>query len=334
MSDAKNPYQYDWADLAFSSKKPLRDLKAIFIAAPRELSEKRFKQLIKQYLPQGDIVLGVSKEPFVLGFEAQPQFRMLEPKTVQKVIDQVNTSSSGRRIYVLEYFQRELPHILEKLTVSRVVLVNGSWQHVFHNSTAYYYLTSSKTPYDMVSPFADEQEAHAYEEHINQLLKGTLVGQLESSTGGDVSLLQLASTLAKESFDYSFQTGAVLARPDTTSSKSTTYTPLTGASNRVVPYQTYALHHGSAREKHFSPANDLNHYDTVHAEVALLITAQKKKLDLHGTTLFINLMPCPTCARMLSQTDIKEFVYSIDHSDGYAVKMLEAAGKTVRRVVL
>jgi deoxycytidylate deaminase len=44
-------------------------------------------------------------------------------------------------------------------------------------------------------------------------------------------------------------------------------------------------------------------------------------------------MPCPACARMLSQTDIEEFVYSIDHSEGYAVKMLEAAGKKVRRIV-
>ena len=50
--------------------------------------------------------------------------------------------------------------------------------------------------------------------------------------------------------------------------------------------------------------------------------------------MFINLMPCPTCARMLAMTDIEEFVYSIDHSDGYAVKMLEAAGKKVRRVVV
>jgi deoxycytidylate deaminase len=112
------------------------------------------------------------------------------------------------------------------------------------------------------------------------------------------------------------------------------YKPLGGAFNKVVPYQTYAMHHGSAREKNFSPANDLNHYDTIHAEVALLINAQKNKTDLAGTTLFINLMPCPTCARMLSQTDIEEFVYSVDHSDGYAVKMLEAAGKKVRRVVL
>jgi len=36
---------------------------------------------------------------------------------------------------------------------------------------------------------------------------------------------------------------------------------------------------------------------------------------------------------MLSQTDIAEFVYQEDHSDGYAIKMLELAGKKVRRIV-
>jgi len=103
--------------------------------------------------------------------------------------------------------------------------------------------------------------------------------------------------------------------------------------NRVVPYQTYAMHNGAAREKNFSPMHDLNHYDTNHAEVELIIKAQKLGIDLHGTTLFINLLPCPTCARMFVSTDIAEFVYREDHSDGYAVKMLETAGKAVRRVV-
>ena len=37
---------------------------------------------------------------------------------------------------------------------------------------------------------------------------------------------------------------------------------------------------------------------------------------------------------MLCETGISEIVYSLDHSDGYAVKLLEKAGKTVRRHVI
>src|ERR1700744_4481729 len=110
-----NKYEFDWADLAFGSKKPLKELRATFIAAPRELSVERFKQLIKTYLPKGNIVLGISKEPYVEGFEDQPQFKMLKRKSVQNVIRQVNQANNQHKIYALEYFQRELPYILEKI---------------------------------------------------------------------------------------------------------------------------------------------------------------------------------------------------------------------------
>jgi deoxycytidylate deaminase len=140
--------------------------------------------------------------------------------------------------------------------------------------------------------------------------------------------MAVAQTAAKQSFDYNMQTGVALARHNGTS-----YELIATAYNGVVPYQTYAMHHGAARERNFSPMHDLNHYDTNHAEVELILKAQKQKLDLHSTTLFINLLPCPSCARMLAHTDIETFVYREDHSDGYAVKMLEQSGKKVIRLV-
>ena len=44
-------------------------------------------------------------------------------------------------------------------------------------------------------------------------------------------------------------------------------------------------------------------------------------------------MPCPTCARAIAKTEIEEVVYELDHSDGYAVKLLESSGKKIKRVV-
>lgn len=337
MSDTPT-YHYDWSELAFGSKKPLRSLKATFIAAPREMSEARFKQLVKTYLPKGNIVLGLAKEGFIEGFEGQPQFRTLLAQTIETVISQVNAASKTHHIYTLDYFQRELPYVLEKLQFKHVVLVNGSWKHTFHTSAAYYFLASSRTPYDMVSPFASEEEAQAYavktdREIIKRLDGMDLLGKPGYS---EKELLHMAAIGAQRSYDYSFQTGTVLGRP--LKGKPGTYGLVISTFNKVVPYQTYAMHHGASRETHFSPPNDLNHYDTVHAEVELLIEAAKAAGDprasLKGTTLFINLMPCPSCARMLSETDIETFVYSIDHSDGYAVQLLEAAGKKVRRVIV
>lgn len=323
---AMTSFTLDWSELAFGSKKPLRELKATFIAAPRELSQKRFKQLVQTYLPKGNIVIGLAKEDYIDGFDGQPQFRTLKAETVQATIDKVNVASPEHKIYTLRYFQRELPHILEKVSFERVALVNGSWLYSFHTSSSYYILANQHTPYDMVSPFADEQEARDYETHIMPEIEA--LHPFKPGLYTEREMMTKASEVAQYSFDYAFQTGVTLGKRDTDQ-----YQLLAWSYNRVIPFQTYAMHNGASREKNFSPPHDLNHYDAVHAEVELIVTAGKQGINLSGTTLFINLLPCPNCARMLMETDIAEFVYTEDHSNGYAVGMLEAADKKVRRLV-
>lgn len=318
--------QFDWSELAFGSKKPVNDLRATFIAAPRELSAARFKALVKHYLPQGNIVLGLAREAYIDGFDGQPQFRTLQAADVQDIIARVNAASPQHTIHTLTYFQRDTAYLLEKLRFARVVLVNGSWQYSFHTRPAYYTLARRGTPYEMISPFMDEHEARTYESVVTEQIAEK--HPFRRGTYGEPAMLEIAREAARYSFDYSFQTGVAIGKK--TRDK---YSLLLWAYNKVVPYQTYALHHGAARETHFSPPNDLNHYDAVHAEVEAILSAGKTPINLEGTTMFINLMPCPSCARMLAETGITEFVYSMDHSDGYAVRMLEAAGKQVRRVV-
>jgi dCMP deaminase len=317
-------YIFDWADIAFGSKKEINSLKPIFIAAPREMSEKRFTQLIKTYLLKGNLVLGLAKEPYIAGFEGQPQFSTLQFNTIKGVIDKVNTSKSPHKIYSLTYYQRETAYVFEKIKWQRAVLVNGSWLYAFHTQKPYYILVNKNIPFEYVSPFSGEDEARTYEmQKQKSLIRPDTKGVFSES-----QIIGVANEAAKASYDYNFQTGVALGRKN-----GKGYEVLATAHNAVVPFETYALHYGASREQNYSPPNDLNHYDTVHAEVGLILRAQKEKIDLKNSTLFINLLPCPVCSRMLSQTDISEVVYQQDHSDGYAVKILEAAGKTVRRVV-
>jgi len=313
---------FDWNDLAFASKKPLNDLRATFIAAPREMSKVRFTQLVKEYLPKGNIILGLAKEEYVLGFEDQPQFRMLDIQTVQPIIDKVNNSPAKYKIATLAYNQRDLLHVITGLSIRRFIGVRGSWKYSFHTQPPYYALMKKGIPYELISPFASEEEAKEYAAKTKLLTPPT------SGMYDEREMLDIATQAAKQSYDYSFQTGVSLGRK-----KGKKYELLATTFNPVLPYQTYAMHFGASREVNFSPPHDLNHYDTTHAEVELIIKAGREKINLKGTTLFINLLPCPACARMLSRTDIEEFVYTEDHSDGYAVKMLELAGRKVRRVV-
>lgn len=313
---------FDWSELAFSSKKPINTLNAIFIAAPREMSAARFTQIIKTYLPLGNIVVGLAKEPYVLGLENQPQFKMLRFEDIEQQIVKVNAAKLPHSITTLRYFQRDITFILEKLHLKRIVFVNGSWKQLLHTLPTYYALVTRHIPYDMISPFANEDEARRYVE------KTQLATLPEKGVFATSEMLNIANEAATHSYDYGFQTGVSLGR-----NKGKKYELIATSFNRVVPFQTYAMHYGASREANFSPMNDLNHYDTTHAEVEMIIKAQKQKIDLHGTTLFINLLPCPSCARMFTQTDIAEFVYAFDHSEGYAIKMLEKAGKKVTRLV-
>nr|AIA18254.1 Cytidine and deoxycytidylate deaminase zinc-binding region [uncultured bacterium] len=270
------------------------------------------------------------KEDYIAGFEGQPQFRTLKQAAIQKVIDQVNASSSLHKIYSLSYFQREAKHILEKLKLESVVLINGSWQYAFHNLEAYYTLVNRRIVYDMVSPFVDETEARRYEATVVSEIQATLSAPPKHAVLSEGEMLDIAHASAKSSFDYTNQTGVALGKKVGSTKR---YKFLDYSFNRVVPFQTYAMHNGASREKHFSPPNDLNHYDTVHAEVELLIQAQLKGINMTDTTLFINVLPCPPCSRMLAETSISELVYVHDHSSSYAVHMLESTGKKVRRIV-
>lgn len=314
---------FDWGDLAFESKRPINALHATFIMASRQLSKKRFTTLIKTLLPEGNIVLGIAKEPYVEGLEDRPQFQMLQAPDIQLIIDKVNQSGLKQRIAMLHYHQRDITHILKSFDFRKVILVNGSWYRAFHLRPEFYILTQRNVPFEKISPFTDETEAKAYQSSM-QLSKIPDTGSFTRH-----EMLDIANAAGTHSYDFGgFQIGVSLGRK-----RGSTYKLLATAHNSVVPYETYAMHHGASRELNFSPPNDLNHYDTIHAEVAMMIKAQKERIDLRNTTLFINLLPCPMCARMFTQTDITNFVYSQDHSAGYGLKLLELAGKKVERIV-
>lgn len=314
---------YDWTELAFSNKKEIKSLNAIFILAPREISVQRFTEICKEYLPQSNIVLGISKEEYILGFENQPQFRTLQVKEIETILEKIRTSKSPHKVYTLEYSQRDAVHVLTRLNFQKVLLVNGSWSKTFHTREEFYTIVKEKIPYDFISPFVDELEAKEYAQKFSQ---ENLSNEINPNYKySQLEIMNLLDHVARKSFDNAFQTGAILAKNGKI---------LAHAHNKVVPFETYAMHYGAIREKELTPPHDTSHYDTIHAEVALMIQAQKKKIDLIDSELFINLLPCPSCARMFCETDINTIYYQHDHSEGYAVKLLEKAGKKVERKTL
>lgn len=319
---------YNWESFGSDDKRAVRALKPILVLAPREMSPKRITSLVKEYLPQANMVLGLAEEPYVAGFEGQPQFRTLTVEAVQPMVQKVATAKTARRLVTLTYPQSSVDDVVRKLKPQAVVVVRGSYQYVFHRRATWHVLQELNIPFVYASPFEDEAEARAYESHTAQKLAECLP-TLTMRPSSAEEVLKLAQKAGQFSYDYSFQTGCVIAEKTAAG-----YRPNIVTFNTVIPYQTYAMLHGNSREEHVSPAHDTNHYDTIHAEMNALVTAVKTQQTLLGKTLFIPLLPCPNCARTLSQTGLAEVVYGLDHSDGYAVKLFGQSGIKTRRIEL
>ena len=301
----------------------LREQRATFVMAPREMSRERLLQIIKAYIPHGNIVFGVSYEPYVEGFDGQTQFRMLDKNPVVDVAQKIASSDSPRSLTVLEYSQETVDDVIRMLRPRHLVIVRGSYRFAFHRRSIYRLLTKRHIPFELISPFVDEVEARRYE---HQIISGW-DDPVALTPGDDMMMFDLADQISHRSFDYCFQTGCVLS----TKSEGGMYQPIVATYNQVIPFHTYALHYGSAREENLSDLHDTNHYDTIHAEMAALVQMTRQPQGMQNLTLHIGLLPCPNCARTLSQTGLREVVYRLDHSDGYAADLFSKCNIIVRK---
>lgn len=314
-----NPKSCCWEKLNNSQKKLLAKQQAILILGSRELNELRIINLASKLANKKQLIFACIKEKYIAGFENCPQFASLSLKKLSQTLSQLPTHLQ-KKITILEYPQNYAKYLIRELNPSVVIVVRGSYQHAFHYTPLFYEIIKHNLKYKLISPFASKKEALAYEKQIKQKL--TPLNTKTRQKYSDKKLMNFTRHIAKQSFDYTFQTGAVLAKNGQF---------LLAACNRVMPYQTAMLHLGSSKEKHLGPPQDLNYYDTNHAEVEIILQALKNKIDLSKTTLYINLLPCPVCARMLARSPIAKIIYRHDHSHGYGFRMLESAGKKLQR---
>ena len=315
-----------WEQLTSKNKKTLSGTRPILILGPRDISQARIQQLQKKISARRTttnkltVVWGCLTDKFIPGLKGSPQFSSLSLKKLTKALNQLSPEQQPSAILV--YPQRYINYIIKEIQWSAIIGVNGSWHHAFHYRPEYCEISKKKLTYKLVSSFVNEVEAKKYEAEIKKKIKlEEFIAQIGQKFS-DQELMKLAERAAQHSFDWTFQTGAVLARDRVL---------LAVAHNRVVPYETFSFHHGASKEKQLAPPQDLNYFDTNHAEVELILQALEKKIDLAETSLYINLLPCPICARMLARSPIGTIVYQHDHSQGYGFKLLKQAGKKVKR---
>ncbi len=320
---------YSWSDLTPQDLKQLTTEQPILILGPREISGERIRQLSRQLLSNTDkkLIWGCIEEEYIAGLENSLPFKALSLAPLTSALKQLKyrsgkiKHSDGEQIKTLLYPQAEAPRLIQQGNWAAVIGINGSWHRAFHYRAEFRQLKKRQLPYKLVSSFVDKTEALSYLEQIKKNMPA--IEPARKQQYAESELMQLATLESRLSFDYTFQTAAVLAKKQRF---------VLSAHNQVVPYETYMLHQGASKEKHLTPPQDLQYCDTNHAEVELVLKALRRGVKLDSACLYINLLPCPNCARMLARTNLQAVVYQHDHSAGYGKKMLEQAGITVKKI--
>jgi deoxycytidylate deaminase len=317
----------DWDKLSDKDRKKVsKSRKLTFIAGPVRLSKRRITQIVTN-LANTSLLLGCLKDEEIPGLEGSPQFWPLRLEELLKAAGSRSPClTAGGKAQVLHHFHKDIKYIIKELKPSKVIFVNGSWAGQIHYRSEYWQALDVGAKVELVSPFTSEREGKNYEQIANSEQR---IAKLYKKTKkySDKELLGIAKKIAKASWDWIGQIGAVLAKKGRI---------LAIACNRVVPYQAYQMHFGSIREKRHIPAQEMLETQlTNHAESEILEITRRQKINLKGTTLYINIFPCPTCAKMLSRTEIETIVYSQDHNLGndFGYKVLEMSGKKLKRIV-
>jgi len=311
---------FDWNKISSRKKKLLREEKTIFILGPVHISKKRIKDICKLY--KGNILFGCLKDTEIPGLEDSLHFKLLLEEDLIQGLKRVKKAN------LLKHFHKDTKYIIKELEPKKVIFINGSWSGPLHYRSMYWKAIDRKAEVDIISAFVGEEEAREYQKKIykERIKPGELYSKRKKYA--DKELLVLAQKLSCYSWDWIGQIAAVLAKKGKV---------LALAWNRVLPYEAFQMYDGAPRGRMQIPSQEkLETQLTNHAESEILETCRRECINMKDTFLYINIFPCPICAKNLSQTDIKGIIYSHDHnlSNDIGYKILEAEGKILKRIVI
>lgn len=313
----------DWNKITSKQIEILRKAAPVFIGGSRAISSTRIAELTNSQLRKSPLLIwGKLKDNYIPGLEQGLAFATLSKKTLNQGLAKANLpKSEAAKILRLDYYQRDLPHIVKAVKPRETVLVYGSWSRALHFRPEYWELDALGQKPKLVSGYESETEARAAAKLIDiefTEFKSRVSSNASSKPGSE--LIEIAQRAARFSCDWSFQVGAVVAKRGK---------PIGIGYNTVLPYQTANLHHGLRKEKYHSPPGDQNNYDTNHAEVEAILAASNKGISVKNASIFVTVAPCETCARMLARSGITKVVVGKDHSNSSGIEILAAAGISI-----
>ncbi len=310
---------FDWNKLSDKDKRLFRKRSITYILGSVNMSVKRIRGIYRAQ--KGYVLFGCLKDEEIPGLEGSCQFAPLQFRRLTKTLKAV------KNVGVLEHFHKDARYIIKELKPKKVLFVNGSWSGPVHYKSMYWKAIDIGAKIELISPFEDEKEAKRYEKRIfkKSHSEKLFLGRKRYS---DEDIMKITSKISRFSWDWIGQIGAVLARNGVIKAF---------AWNRVLPYEAYQMHEGAPRERMQIPSQEMiETHLTNHAECEILEICRSKKISMKDAFLYINIFPCPICAKNLSRTDIKGIIYVHDHNLGNDIgyKALKASGKVLKRLVI
>ncbi len=142
----------------------------------------------------------------------------------------------------------------------------------------------------------------------------------------DEYFIGIAQLVAQRSTCLRRKVGAVLVRE-----KRILCTGYNGAPHGLV----HCEQAGCLRKRLHIPAGErIEICRGIHAEQNTLVQAASFGIQVSGATLYCTHAPCITCAKMLINAGITEFVIADDYPDDLARRLLREAKVKVRRVTI
>ena len=138
----------------------------------------------------------------------------------------------------------------------------------------------------------------------------------------DKKIMVLALGEASKSIDWWRQVGGVIVKDGEV---------LLAGFNQRLPSEYESYFHNDMRSL-FSKGKFIELLVSIHAEANLIAAAAKRGIKLEGASMYVNLFPCPICAKQIAGAGIKRLFYMAGYSMTDGVSILKRAGVKLIRV--
>ncbi len=256
-----------------------------------------YVQLINKYKNEVAAVFVIG-DKFIEEFSSRKEIRALDPLVAVRIIDIVFLRDPLSPVFWDLFLLREESNLVLAMEKEIITTRDDVCQYVIKK-----YLPSQPVIYDTTFLRWDR----------NSVFSQTTVSyDWASEREFDREMMTLARKEAEKTSDWWRQIGAVLVNKDGV--------VVSSAYNRHMPsdYEPYFV--GDPRD--FVKAGERSELaSAIHAEQGIIANAARFGTPLMGASLYVNVFPCPVCAKLIAAAGISRLYVADGHAslDGEAV---------------